>query len=107
MHSGSKNWASTTYIHTMSFTAVVNLPELLHPLTNIYTTKLHKLHTNALTEHKCVNSASSSGFRYPHAVLTCLTDLIMVLIPVPMIQRAKLKPRENGIIIGLLAVAGA
>jgi hypothetical protein len=54
---------------------------------------------------ECVSMESVLGMGYAHATITALTDLILALLPIPVIHQARIKPQEKTIIYGILVLA--
>jgi hypothetical protein len=54
---------------------------------------------------QCGSDALGLGMGYTHAVLTAGTDIIFVLIPIPIVSKARIKPREKWVIMCIFAVA--
>jgi len=54
---------------------------------------------------KCVSTRGNLGIGYTHSLLNALTDVVLVLLPTPMIWHAKLSLREKLIIFSILFLA--
>jgi hypothetical protein len=56
-------------------------------------------------EGKCTTRSSILGVGYSHAVLTAITDFTLAVLPVPLVWKAKISPREKVIVAGILLLA--
>jgi hypothetical protein len=54
---------------------------------------------------KCGSDSLGLGMGYAHAVLSAATDIIFVALPLPVIFKAKMQPREKWIITGIFGLA--
>jgi hypothetical protein len=55
--------------------------------------------------NQCLSNSSGLGLGYTHGVLTALTDLIFVALPLWVVFKARLNLRERIIISGIMLLA--
>jgi hypothetical protein len=53
----------------------------------------------------CVGVKPVLGMGYFHATITALTDMLLALLPIPIIYHARIQPSEKLIIYGILLLA--
>jgi hypothetical protein len=54
---------------------------------------------------QCTSDATGLGLGYTHGILTALTDMVFVVLPFPVVRRARLNLREKMIVGGILGLA--
>jgi hypothetical protein len=56
-------------------------------------------------EQTCASTATILGISYTHGVITAMTDLLLALLPLPMIKRATITRKEKIIVIVIFLIA--
>ena len=54
---------------------------------------------------KCAGSASILGLGYTHGILTALTDVIFLVLMVPVVMKVKVQSHERIVLGGILSLA--
>jgi hypothetical protein len=57
-------------------------------------------------EEECVSRASILGMGYTHGVISSLTDLSLVVLPIPIILQARINRNEKIIVTIIIMTAG-
>jgi rhodopsin domain-containing protein len=54
---------------------------------------------------QCDKQQDNSGVGYAHAILNAVTDILLAAIPIPMIRKSLIKPKEKRIVYFILVLA--
>jgi hypothetical protein len=58
-------------------------------------------------EGGCASSSTILGISYSHAVVTALTDLLLALLPLPMVKKATITSKEKIVVMTIFTIATA
>jgi hypothetical protein len=58
-------------------------------------------------EGQCASSSTILGISYSHAVVTALTDLLLALLPLPMVKKANITSKEKIVVMTIFIIATA
>jgi hypothetical protein len=56
-------------------------------------------------EGRCASNAAILGTGYTFAIITAVSDFTLAMLPIPLVWKAQIRPREKLIVSGILALA--